>query len=159
MDCVIEHMYEKMVSGLGNLRRHLVRTYEPPRKVWVRLEQVFASGLGGGKQSPAIARSRGLRLRPRVPGLQHAWVRTTNGAWMAVVSFSLVADAVGEINLRYLLRAEMIEPHRRIRAPGCLVRQMCRHVRVNGGGIESRIAPAVTRRRWRGSSQCCARTP
>jgi hypothetical protein len=87
----------------GKVHPQLARTREQGVDVWVE-RAVVAPGwtARSGERPPGpLVEESGLLLPPRLPGVLNAWVRTRQGVWLGVVSYT-VSTVLGEIPMRQL---------------------------------------------------------
>lgn len=67
--------------------RRTLRLYDPPRPVWI---DMAAAGVAGvftpANTVPLRVRTGGARLEHRMQGWQHAWLQSSDGRWLGVVS-------------------------------------------------------------------------
>ncbi|MFE9747580.1 hypothetical protein ACFYOT_21980 [Saccharothrix saharensis] len=80
-----------------------MRAFDPARPVWVDLGQAHREQPRSEKTVPPVARNRGVTLEGTVPGELHAWVRSTRGGWLALVSFSVPWFGFSPIPVRQLV--------------------------------------------------------
>ncbi|MFI2230914.1 hypothetical protein [Nocardia testacea] len=70
----------------------LRRVAEPPIPVLVNLSIVLAPGPGFRRDAVSmLTKSAGLDTSATVPGLLHAWARTSTGTWIGFVRFAIPA--------------------------------------------------------------------
>ncbi|MFI6310832.1 hypothetical protein ACIBEK_12040 [Nocardia fusca] len=68
----------------------LRRVLDPPTPVLVALGIVFAPGPGYRRDAVSMrAKNAGLDTGATVPGLLHAWARSTAGVWIGWVRFAI----------------------------------------------------------------------
>lgn len=61
--------------------------FDPPRPVWVDMTAAgIAAGFTPANTVPLRVRTGGARFEQRMQGWQHAWLQTSQGRWVAVVS-------------------------------------------------------------------------
>jgi hypothetical protein len=88
------------------------RTVEPPRPVTVDLATAIAHG--GGRLAhdlPLRVRADGLNLDVQVPGVLHAWARTSRGAWLGACTFTIpTGNKLGSLNVTQWCPATAITP-------------------------------------------------
>lgn len=81
------------------------------RSVWVDTARVLpASGIRQD-QLPLWVRGCGLRVEPRILGRQTAWLRRSDGGWLAVVEVSAASsNGQSRISTALWLTPEVISP-------------------------------------------------
>jgi hypothetical protein len=81
------------------------------RPVWVDTARVLpASGIRQD-ELPLWVRASGVRIEPRIRGRQTAWLRRSDGGWLAVVEVSAAsANGQSQISTTLWLTPEMISP-------------------------------------------------
>lgn len=62
-----------------------VRTFSPPRRVWVQLRRLLRPGL----DEHGLRATDGVRIEPEVPGLLHQWMLREEGGWLGLVTVQL----------------------------------------------------------------------
>jgi hypothetical protein len=80
------------------------------RDVLVDVARVFP-GLGGRRQDelPLWVKAFGLRLEPWMPAHQLAWIRRSDGGWLAIVDMPATsANGQSSVVMRLWLHPEMI---------------------------------------------------
>jgi hypothetical protein len=98
MPYTLERMFEQV-------HRALARGHDPAMDVWIDLAAVYASWVEQPSSSPVpMIKDKGLRFPSKPPGVLHGWVRTREGAWLGLVSYSVPTDSgVGPIRMRHLV--------------------------------------------------------
>lgn len=89
-----------------------MRVFDPPRPVWV---DMAAAGMVGGftpaNTVPLRVRTGGARLEHRMQGWQHAWLQTSQGRWVAVVSVRVAsANEQSHASIPLTVAAATIRP-------------------------------------------------
>ncbi|MFB7722321.1 hypothetical protein [Nocardia sp. NPDC056100] len=91
----------------------LRRVVDPPTPVTVDLAAAIPThpaNLSANKL-PLKVRAGGLDVTGNAPGMLHAWVRTRDGAWIALVSFVIeTANRRGKLEIRQWCSQRAISP-------------------------------------------------
>ncbi|MFE5290304.1 hypothetical protein ACFRAQ_35590 [Nocardia sp. NPDC056611] len=80
-------MFEHWPDATPSLRREVT----PPRPVLIDLGTAIPthSPAFGANETPLRVRAGGLELTGQVPGYLHAWARSRDGDWIALVSLTV----------------------------------------------------------------------
>lgn len=97
-------MFEQMAEHPSPLGR----VHNPPLPVWVDLAEIYRHVPGPVDSTPTtLVRNRGMSFNDLVTGDLYAWVRTSTGAWIGLVSYSVKAP-FGEVRVRHFIAREAI---------------------------------------------------
>lgn len=88
------------------------RTITPPQPVTVDLATAIAHD--GGRLAHDLllrVRAEGLNLDIQVPGVLHAWARTSRGSWLAVCTFTVpTGNNLGSLEVTQWCPAASVTP-------------------------------------------------
>ena len=94
--------------------RTTLRMIDPPRLVsvdWSQVDPTAGRPPGFARQPPPLrVRAGGVRVEPRMPGTQHAWLRLCDGQWRALVEVEISsANRHSRLTLTMLVAPDAIE--------------------------------------------------
>lgn len=98
--------------------RTTLRIIDPPRPVsvdWSQVDPTAGRPPGFARQPPPLrVRAGGVRVEPRMSGVQHAWLRLCDGQWRALVEVEVSsANRHSRLTLTMLIAPGAIELHRK----------------------------------------------
>ncbi len=118
----IENVFDRIALDTWSDRTTL-RIINPPRPVsvdWSHVDPTAGRPPGLARQPlPLRVRAGGVRVEPRMSGVQHAWLRLCDGQWRALVEVELSsANRRSRLTLPLLVVPDAIEllSHRRDQA-------------------------------------------
>lgn len=108
----IEYVFDRIALGMWS-DRTTVRIIEPPRAVsvdWSHVDPTAGRPPGFARDPlPLRVRAGGVRVEPRMPGVQHAWLRLCDGQWRALVEVEVTsANARSRLTLTILVAPDAI---------------------------------------------------
>ncbi|MFE3196288.1 hypothetical protein ACFXHA_45335 [Nocardia sp. NPDC059240] len=91
----------------------LWKVEDPPKRVLVEIGLAMPThpATFGANSVPLRVRAGGLNRARTVPGLLYAWLRCTDGGWLAYVEFTAeTANGRGQLEVRQWCSARAVRP-------------------------------------------------
>ena len=83
--------------------------FQVNRQVWVDMPRVLPTSGIRQDELPLWVKSYGLRLEPRMSGTQRAWLRRSDGSWIAVVDVQAASgNGHSQVSMTLWLPPEVI---------------------------------------------------